>query len=185
MKTISPCPRGKVKRYSENECRARKFLKDTCNLIPYIQVVQTLLNARYFPTYTGGAQMTFAKRLKKPLLGGMAVCLLLSALAITFVALSPHPAQAAGQVTKMVKITTNKHNVFTFKPKTITIKVGTTVTWTNTTTTTHTVTSDDGKTFNSGFISPGGKFSFTFTKAGTYGYHCAIHPFMKGTIIVK
>jgi plastocyanin len=28
-------------------------------------------------------------------------------------------------------------------------------------------------------------FSFTFPKAGTFAYHCTIHPFMKGTIVVS
>ena len=78
---------------------------------------------------------------------------------------------------------------FGFVPATITIKVGTTVTWTNNTSAPHTVTSDDGKTFDSGVNTPiganGGTFSFTFTKAGTFTYHCQIHPFMKATVIVQ
>ena len=78
---------------------------------------------------------------------------------------------------------------FGFEPATITVKVGTTVTWTNMTGAPHTVTSDDGKTFDSGINTPiaanGGTFSFTFTKAGTFTYHCQIHPFMKATVIVQ
>ena len=86
-----------------------------------------------------------------------------------------------------VSITTS--GTFAFSPATITIKVGTTVTWTNTTGAPHTVTSDDGTTFDSGLNTPiaanGGTFSFTFTKAGTFAYHCQIHPFMKATVIVQ
>lgn len=86
-----------------------------------------------------------------------------------------------------VSITTS--GTFAFSPATITIKVGTTVTWTNTTSAPHTVTSDDGTTFDSGINTPiaanGGTFSFTFTKAGTFAYHCQIHPFMKAVVIVQ
>src|SRR5579864_9288722 len=68
-----------------------------------------------------------------------------------------------------VSITTS--GTFAFSPATITIKVGTTVTWTNTTGAPHTVTSDDGTSFDSGINTPiaanGGTFKFTFTKAGT------------------
>ena len=77
---------------------------------------------------------------------------------------------------------------FAFSPASLTIKAGTTVTWKNTTAAPHTVTSDDGKSFDSGASSPiasGGSFSFTFKTAGTFAYHCAIHPFMKATIIVQ
>jgi len=132
--------------------------------------------------------MTFAKLLLKHLLGVMAVGLMVSALAVAFVAFSPHStyAASASPAAKVkVSITTNKKGVFTFKPKSITIAVGTTVKWTNTTTVAHTVTSNDGKTFNSGIINPGGTFSFTFKKKGTFGYHCMIHPFMMATIIVN
>ena len=65
------------------------------------------------------------------------------------------------------------------------ISVGTTVTWKNTTLVAYTVTSDDGKSFDSGVIPAGNTFTFTFTKAGSYAYHCDIHPYMKATIIVQ
>lgn len=77
---------------------------------------------------------------------------------------------------------------FAFSPATLTVPVGTVVVWTNSTGAPHTVTSDDGKTFDSGIstlINPGASFSFTFTTAGTYSYHCQVHPSMKATIIVK
>ena len=75
---------------------------------------------------------------------------------------------------------------FAFSPQSLTVKVGTTVTWTNNDGVAHTVTSDDGKTFDSGQLAPGKTFSFTFTKAGTYTYHCSNHPAtMKATIIVQ
>ena len=87
-----------------------------------------------------------------------------------------------------VIITTDSSGSFAFSPTTLTIKVGTKVTWTNMTQTGHTVTSDDSKSFDSGISNPiaasGGTYSFTFTKAGTFPYHCQIHPFMKATITV-
>ncbi|HLX59231.1 MAG TPA: plastocyanin/azurin family copper-binding protein [Ktedonobacteraceae bacterium] len=80
-------------------------------------------------------------------------------------------------------------NTFAFSPAAITIKVGTTVTWTNMTSAPHTVTSDDGKSFDSGISNPisasGGTYSHTFMQPGTFTYHCQIHPFMKATVIVQ
>jgi plastocyanin len=75
---------------------------------------------------------------------------------------------------------------FAFHPQSITIKVGTTVTWTDNDSVAHTVTSLSGPaSFNSGPLGgPGGTFHFTFTKAGTYNYHCMIHPSMMASITV-
>jgi amicyanin len=89
---------------------------------------------------------------------------------------------------QMVSITRDSSGSFAFSPTTLTIKVGSTVTWTNMTPAPHTVTSDDGKSFDSGLSNPiapsGGTYSFTFKQAGTFSYHCQIHPYMKATIIV-
>lgn len=73
---------------------------------------------------------------------------------------------------------------FAFSPSSIKVKVGDKVTWTNQDSTTHTVTADDGL-FDSGDLAQGKSFSFTFTKAGTYTYHCAIHPSMTATVTVE
>jgi hypothetical protein len=70
-----------------------------------------------------------------------------------------------------------------FVPQAATINPGTTVTWTNNDSVTHTVTSDSG-IFNSGSLAPGQSFSFTFPSAGTFTYHCTIHPYMTGSIVV-
>ncbi len=97
------------------------------------------------------------------------------------------PTQAGN--TQTVMIITNSSGSFAFSPASLTIKAGTTVTWKNTTAASHTVTSDDGKSFDSGASNPiiaqTGMFSFTFTTPGTFAYHCAIHPTMKATIIVQ
>lgn len=73
---------------------------------------------------------------------------------------------------------------FAFNPDSLTVKVGTTVKWTNDDSVVHTVTSDTGL-FDSGDLNPGDVFSFTFTAAGTYAYHCIPHHAnMKGTVVV-
>jgi plastocyanin len=82
--------------------------------------------------------------------------------------------------------TSNTINIvnFTFTPGTLTVKAGTTVTWTNNDTTTHRPTSDTG-VFDSGDLAPGATFSFTFNNTGTFSYHCSIHPYMTGKVIVQ
>ena len=73
---------------------------------------------------------------------------------------------------------------FTFKNPVLTVKPGTTVTWTNGDDIPHTVASKDG-VFKSKVLDTGDQFSFTFAKAGQFGYFCSLHPHMTGTIIVK
>ncbi|MGH2557414.1 MAG: cupredoxin domain-containing protein [Thermomicrobiales bacterium] len=72
---------------------------------------------------------------------------------------------------------------FAFEPGTITVEVGTTVTWTNNGAAPHTVTADDGS-FDSGTIDSGGAYSQTFDTPGTYSYFCAIHPSMVASVVV-
>jgi plastocyanin len=72
---------------------------------------------------------------------------------------------------------------FVFQPSSTTVSVGTTITWRNNGRETHTVTSTNGL-FNSGNISPGDDFQFTFENAGTYNYKCAIHGFT-GIVVVR
>jgi plastocyanin len=73
---------------------------------------------------------------------------------------------------------------YQYIPATLSVKVGTVVTWTNQDPDEHTVTSYN-KTFDSGLISHGKSFSFNFTKPGTYNYFCIPHPDMVGTVIVQ
>ncbi len=73
---------------------------------------------------------------------------------------------------------------FAFDPASVTVKVGDSVTWTNNDSATHTVTADNGE-FKSSDIAPGATFTQKFDKAGTYPYHCSIHPSMKGTVVVQ
>ncbi len=74
---------------------------------------------------------------------------------------------------------------FSFQPSTLTVSAGTTVAWENQDSTSHTVSSDAKGLFDSGALAPGDEFSFTFNTPGSYGYHCNIHPSMKGTIVVS
>jgi plastocyanin len=70
-----------------------------------------------------------------------------------------------------------------FAPGVIQVLVGDTVVWRNADGTNHTVTSDDDL-FDSGFIGPGLTFAEGFTKVGRYDYHCSIHRFMRGEVVV-
>ncbi len=73
---------------------------------------------------------------------------------------------------------------FLFTPNPITLQRGTSVIWTNRDGTQHTVTADDNK-FKSKNLNTGDMFAQTLDAPGTYTYHCSIHPFMKGTIVVR
>jgi plastocyanin len=73
---------------------------------------------------------------------------------------------------------------FSFGPGTLTVPVGTTVTWMNRDDIPHTVVSTDG-VFKSKVLDTDEKFSYTFSKAGTYPYFCSIHPKMTGKVIVQ
>src|SRR6266702_121690 len=84
--------------------------------------------------------------------------------------------------TMVVTITTQSNGAFAFSPQTLNITAGTTVIWNNTTSAPHTVT---GSSFGSGTISPGGSFSFKFTQAGTFAYHCMFHPYMTASMKVS
>ena len=73
---------------------------------------------------------------------------------------------------------------FSFAPGTLTVAVGTTVTWTNRDDIPHTVVSTDG-VFKSKVRDTDEKFSFTFSTAGTYPYYCSVHTKMTGKIVVQ
>jgi plastocyanin len=73
---------------------------------------------------------------------------------------------------------------FTFTPATVTVAVGTQVTWTNRDDIPHTVVTED-KAIKSKALDTDEKFTYTFTKPGTYVYFCSIHPKMKGTVVVQ
>src|ERR1700683_5549947 len=74
---------------------------------------------------------------------------------------------------------------FSFGPETLAVAAGTTVTWTNNDDVPHTVVSDDKTTFRSKALDTDGKFSYTFTKPGTYNYFCSVHPKMTAKVVVQ
>ncbi len=73
-----------------------------------------------------------------------------------------------------------------FNPATIEIQAGDSVRWKNEMGMTHTSTSDDGTSWDTGDIAANTTSAAqTLSVKGTYPYHCSIHPFMKGTVVVK
>ena len=105
-------------------------------------------------------------------LGAFAVCALLALSGLL-------PTQAAGAADIQISIEN-----FTFNPDTVTIPVGSTVTWTNKDDEPHTVTSSEN-VFTSLGLDTDETFSHTFATPGTYTYYCKLHPHMTGTIVVK
>jgi YVTN family beta-propeller protein len=94
---------------------------------------------------------------------------------------APAPVAAAPQ-NQAVALSIAK---FAFVPATITVSAGQSITWTNTDPVAHTATSDDRTTWDSGALSPNATFSATISQPGTYEYHCTIHPFIRGTVVVQ
>jgi plastocyanin len=72
---------------------------------------------------------------------------------------------------------------YAFKAATITVPAGASVVWKNGDDDPHTVTADDGS-FDSKGLANGDTYRHKFVRAGRYAYHCALHPFMHGVVIV-
>ena len=105
----------------------------------------------------------------------MVAMLLLSAGSSRVAANTDQPSAAAAEI---------KIDNFSFGPQTLTVPVGATVTWVNHDDIPHTVVSTDG-VFKSKTLDTDEKFSYTFTKAGTYSYFCSVHPKMTGQVVVQ
>ena len=99
------------------------------------------------------------------------------------------PTPAAQTQTEQAKATITipagdpYYGTSTFTPGNVTIAVGGTVTWSNKDGQAHNSTSDGGLWMQD--IAAGGEFTRTFSTAGTFAFHCAIHAGMAGTITVK
>ncbi len=94
-----------------------------------------------------------------------------------------HTAPQPTQTAVSLPVTATVENVdFSFYPSEVTIARGGTVTWKQKDYDEHTVTGDG---FDSGRLSQGKTFSYTFNEVGTYEYRCMLHPTMKGKVIVK
>jgi plastocyanin len=112
----------------------------------------------------------------------LSVALLTAAVLSITVALLSNPTKARSEAkpqTAEVRV-----DNFTFGPQSLTVPVNTTVTWINRDDIPHVIVSDDG-VFRSKGLDTDDKYSFTFTKPGTYPYFCGIHPKMVGKIIVQ
>ena len=88
---------------------------------------------------------------------------------------------AIGQTAQPTEI---KVDNFTFSPETLTIPANSTVTWTNKDDVPHVIASTDGA-FRSKGLDTDDRYSFKFTKPGTYSYYCSIHPKMTGKVVVQ
>ena len=93
-----------------------------------------------------------------------------------------HPTRSKGEATAS-PLEVRVDN-FTFGPDTLTVSVNSTVTWVNKDDLPHTIASNDG-VFKSKALDTEDKYSYTFTKIGTYAYFCTIHPKMVGKIVVQ
>ena len=102
---------------------------------------------------------------------------------ILIVILMSNPTRARSEETKTQSAEVKVDN-FTFGPQTLTVAVNTTVTWVNRDDIPHVIVSNDG-VFKSKALDTDEKYSFTFTKAGTYAYFCGIHPKMTGKVVVQ
>ena len=73
---------------------------------------------------------------------------------------------------------------FAYVPPNLSVPAGTVITWTNEDNQPHTVSADDGDSFESGIFDEGETYQLTAPAPGTYPYHCAVHPFMTATLTV-
>ena len=87
---------------------------------------------------------------------------------------------ASGESSSAVKISN-----FKFAPASLTVKPDARVTVTNQDGTAHTATADDGHSFDTGALAHGASQTISVSKPGSYAYHCSIHPFMHGTLVVN
>jgi len=110
-------------------------------------------------------------RLSKAFIGGLVAVATLAACSSSPTSPSSSTPTGGG----MTGGTTVSIRDFVFSPSTISVKVGTTVTWTNNGPSAHTTTSD-ASVWDSGTLGAGGTFQHTFMQTGTFGYHCTIHP---------
>lgn len=90
------------------------------------------------------------------------------------------PAPQGTPVTGITHLTMQN---FAFQPANMQVRVGTTVTWTNQDNVQHSVTFKNGMK-DSGLLSQGQSFSYTFNTPGTYQYYCTVHPYMVATVTV-
>jgi plastocyanin len=120
--------------------------------------------------------MTHSASLRK--LGSLALLMAMAALAVA--ALQGGRAIGATAAASGAKSVDIDH--FAFHPPTLRVKRGATVAFANSSSVAHTATSGS---FDTKRIAPGTSVAVKFGRKGTFAYHCKIHPFMKGKIVVE
>jgi|SRR6187551_3010957 len=101
-------------------------------------------------------------------------------LAVALIAIQAAPATAPGAEASRAKTVDISH--FEFHPKTLSVGKGGRVIFSNSSGTNHTAT--DAGAFDTGKIKAGRSVAVRFERRGTFNYHCSIHPFMHGKIVV-
>jgi plastocyanin len=94
------------------------------------------------------------------------------------------PVHSQGDSVYIVPRAADPNNDQSFVPKFISIPIQSIVTWTNDDSIQHTVTSDEEGLFDSGPLSPGDTIDNAFDTPGEFGYHCSIHPWMTGRVMI-
>jgi plastocyanin len=112
--------------------------------------------------------------------------LVLAIAGLTACSSNTSPTSPASTPTATISIVAGARTLTTtaYSPNPMTVAVGTTVTWTNNDTSTHNTVADSGA-FATGTIAPGASASATMHTAGTFVYHCTIHPGMVATLVVQ
>ena len=109
--------------------------------------------------------------------GSLAIALPLA----LFMILQPTRARSEEAKSSTTEVTVDN---FTFAPQALNVPVNSTVTWVNKDDVPHVIASSDDL-FKSKALDTDDKYSYTFTKAGTYPYYCSVHPKMVGKIVVR
>ena len=112
--------------------------------------------------------------------------LVLAILSLTGCSNNTSPTSPSPNPTVTISIVAGARTLTTtaYSPNPMTVANGTTVMWVNNDTSTHNSTADSGA-FATGSIAPGASATATLRTAGTFVYHCTIHPGMVGTIVVQ
>jgi plastocyanin len=113
-------------------------------------------------------------------IGVAAAVLALSLVGIRGALASPGGSGGQAQISRTISVDINH---FAYHPPTLRIAKGTTVAFSNSSHVTHTATRRGS--FTTGRIKPGRSILIKFSHKGAFAYHCEIHPFMHGKIIVE
>ncbi len=107
-----------------------------------------------------------------------AVGLLTAACALAIPALAPAASRSPG------KLHTIRIENVQYQRQSLRVQRGDRIVWINNDLVPHTVSADSGS-FDSGDLSPGARWTYTASAAGTFAYHCRYHPTMIARLIVK